>query len=214
MRQAIVSVDADGLTGLGIEEVTACFRNAGLQDIEILSCDWRGGVCRVRVDEEIDANRLDDFDVIEWWEQVACTDSHAVYLLEIAGPDQLALPDETGGELLPAGMVEVNDDGFKFDISGSQSAIGSVLDAYEDVDVDVTLEGLRDYPETGRSLDALTDRQQEVIETAFDHGYYDVPRTASTDDLATHLGLDSSTVSEHLQRAERNLLATVLDGRH
>lgn len=42
-------------------------------------------------------------------------------------------------------------------------------------------------------------------------GYYDVPRNASTEEVAAELELDGSTVSEHLQRAERNVLRRVLD---
>jgi len=40
---------------------------------------------------------------------------------------------------------------------------------------------------------------------------YEVPRGASTDDVAEAVGLDPSTVAEHLQRAERNLLGQLLD---
>jgi predicted DNA binding protein len=38
-------------------------------------------------------------------------------------------------------------------------------------------------------------------------GYFAVPREVSTDEIAGELGLDSSTVAEHLQRAEKNLLS-------
>jgi predicted DNA binding protein len=41
-------------------------------------------------------------------------------------------------------------------------------------------------------------------------GYYEVPRDVSTNEIAAQLDLDSSTVAEHLQRAERNLLSTHL----
>jgi len=53
-------------------------------------------------------------------------------------------------------------------------------------------------------------RQREVIETAWERGYYEVPKAVSTEELATELELDPSTVSEHLQRAERNLLGQLL----
>lgn len=58
-------------------------------------------------------------------------------------------------------------------------------------------------------MEKLTARQREVLETAFDRGYYDVPRSASTAEIAAEFDLDDSTVSEHLQRAERNVLAAV-----
>ena len=45
---------------------------------------------------------------------------------------------------------------------------------------------------------------------AYEMGYYEVPREVSTADVAAELGVDASTVTEHLQRAEHNLLARYL----
>ena len=39
-------------------------------------------------------------------------------------------------------------------------------------------------------------------------GYYDVPRDATAKEVASEVGLDDSTVSEHLRRAERNLVSS------
>ncbi|MDY6765510.1 MAG: helix-turn-helix domain-containing protein, partial [Halobacteria archaeon] len=81
----------------------------------------------------------------------------------------------------------------------------------KDADVDITLKGLQGYSDPGSSLNPLTEKQREVLQTAYDLGYYDVPRDASTKDIAEELGVNGSTVSEHLQRAERNLLSSILD---
>ena len=50
-----------------------------------------------------------------------------------------------------------------------------------------------------------TRRQLEVLQTAYEMGFYDVPREATIADVADEIGLDGGTVSEHLQRAERNI---------
>jgi predicted DNA binding protein len=55
-------------------------------------------------------------------------------------------------------------------------------------------------------LDSLTSRWRSVSEIAYDLGFYEVPRQATVQNIAAQLDLDSATVSEHLQRAERNLL--------
>lgn len=57
----------------------------------------------------------------------------------------------------------------------------------------------------------LTDRQREVLVTAYDAGYYDWPRRASGADVADDLGITSATFSELIHAAERNLLATLFD---
>lgn len=53
----------------------------------------------------------------------------------------------------------------------------------------------------------LSRRQREVLERAVEFGYYELPRRISIEELASHMGLSRSTVSEHLQRGEAVLLA-------
>jgi len=60
-------------------------------------------------------------------------------------------------------------------------------------------------------LDSLTDRQHEVLRAAYLAGYYDWPRESTAEELAGSVGIASSTLHQHLRRAERNLLGTLLD---
>lgn len=55
----------------------------------------------------------------------------------------------------------------------------------------------------------LTDRQREVLQTAFEEGYYDWPRESTGEDVATKLGITSPTFSEHIKAAERKLLSVL-----
>ncbi|UHQ98617.1 helix-turn-helix domain-containing protein (plasmid) [Natrinema zhouii] len=55
----------------------------------------------------------------------------------------------------------------------------------------------------------LTDDQLAVLETAYTHGYFDVPREASETDLADELDVTQSTVNERLRTAERTLLELI-----
>ncbi|GAA0456073.1 helix-turn-helix domain-containing protein [Halococcus morrhuae DSM 1307] len=59
----------------------------------------------------------------------------------------------------------------------------------------------------------LADEQLAVLETAYELGYFDVPRTASTNDIAGALDVSQSTASERLRVAERNLLALLYGSR-
>ncbi len=59
----------------------------------------------------------------------------------------------------------------------------------------------------------LTDRQQEVLETAFEAGYYEWPRETSGQELAEQLDISQPTLSEHLSAAERKLLSLLLERR-
>jgi len=57
----------------------------------------------------------------------------------------------------------------------------------------------------------LTDRQREVVEAAFEAGYYDWPREATGGEVAAELGISSATFSEHVHAAERKLLTVVFE---
>jgi DNA-binding CsgD family transcriptional regulator len=57
----------------------------------------------------------------------------------------------------------------------------------------------------------LTDRQREVLETAYDNGYYEVSKDITGEEVGDLLGITAPTVSQHLQAAERKLVSMVLD---
>jgi hypothetical protein len=57
---------------------------------------------------------------------------------------------------------------------------------------------------------ALTDRQREVLQTAHELGYFEHPRVASSADVAEELDIATSTFTEHLAAAQRNLLDELL----
>lgn len=59
----------------------------------------------------------------------------------------------------------------------------------------------------------LTDRQLEVLQLAYERGYFARPRGANATELAEELGIDASTFSQHLGTAESKLLSDVLADR-
>ncbi|WP_340099847.1 helix-turn-helix domain-containing protein [Salinibaculum salinum] len=54
--------------------------------------------------------------------------------------------------------------------------------------------------------DGLTDRQHEALRTAYELGYFDIPRQVSLEDVATELDISPSSVSERLRRAQTQLI--------
>src|SRR5919107_2530591 len=59
-------------------------------------------------------------------------------------------------------------------------------------------------------LSKLTPRQRQMLLTAYALGYYDVPRRISSDELSRHLKVDKSTIVEHLRKAERKLIGSII----
>ena len=54
--------------------------------------------------------------------------------------------------------------------------------------------------------DGLTDRQREALRTAYELGYFEVPRRASLEEIAAELDVSASSVSERLRRAQTRLI--------
>ncbi|MFB6298635.1 MAG: helix-turn-helix domain-containing protein [Halobacteriales archaeon] len=207
MREALVTIGDAEFEDLGIDELVSLYQAAGIQEFEELACHGDSSIIQVEVDRPVDEDRLDAIEYVEEWERVTTsTDSH-LYVIAFYAPE---LSDEITNhvaELMGTCEPEVTDDGVTMSLVGSQEAIAGTIDEYEREGVSPDLRKLGEYQGRQQPLDRLTDRQREVIQTAFEMGYYEVPRSVSTEDIAAELDVDSSTVAEHLQRAERNLLS-------
>lgn len=62
-------------------------------------------------------------------------------------------------------------------------------------------------PGTDQLFQELTDRQQEVLLTAVEKGYYRTPREATQEDIAADLSCSTSVVGQHLRRIEAKLVS-------
>ncbi len=66
--------------------------------------------------------------------------------------------------------------------------------------------------ETGLSVrEILTERQYEVLKTAYFAGYFEWPRQSTIEDVATDLDLAGSTVNHHLRHAQQKVAERIFD---
>lgn len=63
-----------------------------------------------------------------------------------------------------------------------------------------------------RLVEGLTEKQRAVIQAAFDGGYFNSPKDASGQQLASSMGISASSFHQHLREAERKILATLFAG--
>ncbi|WP_336000614.1 helix-turn-helix domain-containing protein [Halorientalis halophila] len=104
------------------------------------------------------------------------------------------------------------DGGLRITGMGDQETITEALAVVPD-SIDVELEAMREYhPDDRQLFSLLTDRQQEILLTAAELGYYDVPRDATYEDIAAELDLAPVTVGEHLRKIESSVLTEILPG--
>jgi predicted DNA binding protein len=60
-------------------------------------------------------------------------------------------------------------------------------------------------------LPNLSTRQREVFLTAYDMGYYELPRETSTEAIGAAVGVTRRTAEEHLRRAEKKLTDVLVE---
>jgi predicted DNA binding protein len=63
------------------------------------------------------------------------------------------------------------------------------------------------------SKDILTDRQEEIIRSAYEKGYYDFPKKITIKQLANIFDISASTLNEILQRGERKIITDYFRGK-
>lgn len=210
MREAIIHIPHAEFEKVGLGEFVEVFREAGLRDLTELVCESDGGLVVITVDSPVDEERLASMDHLEWWERLSGESGGVDYLCKVTMPE---IDEDTHLEYRPgisSDEIKVNDDGVDVAIVGPQEDIAREIGDYGQAGMNVLLQRISDYGGPRTTLDALTERQREILQTAYELGYFDVPRSVSTTDVAEELQLDDSTVAEHLQRAERNLIGSLL----
>ena len=115
-------------------------------------------------------------------------------------------PISSGG-LVVVPPIEYESDGtVAFSIFGPEDELQNAVTDIS-VPVDVTIEAVGGLARTRSAVEArLTERQREAVKTAVDLGYYEIPRTATQEDIAAELNCAPSTAAEHLRKAESQAL--------
>lgn len=92
-------------------------------------------------------------------------------------------------------------------ILGSRNELGSLINRLEESGVGYEIKSIeRVGHEPG-----LTNRQEEVLRTAYELGFYNVPRDVSLRDLSRLFGVSTRALSEILRRAEKKAIHQALN---
>jgi DNA-binding CsgD family transcriptional regulator len=115
-------------------------------------------------------------------------------------------PISSGG-LVVVPPIEYESDGtVAFSIFGPEDELQNAVTDIS-VPVKVTIEAVGGLARTRSAVEArLTERQREAVKTAVNLGYYEIPRTATQEDIAAELNCAPSTAAEHLRKAESQVL--------
>lgn len=62
----------------------------------------------------------------------------------------------------------------------------------------------------GDTLPTFSPRQREVLLLAYELGYYEIPRSTTTTEIADEMGIERRTAEQHLRRAENKLVESIV----
>jgi hypothetical protein len=130
------------------------------------------------------------------------SDDRMLVEFETTEPLLLFSVQESGVPLEPP--IEIRDGEASVEVTATQDRLSAFGTQLEQFGMSFDVEYIRRGVESTEQL--LTDSQRDLVLTAVERGYYDTPRECSLTDLADHLDMAKSTVSETLHRAESAII--------
>ncbi|ELY43500.1 helix-turn-helix domain-containing protein [Natronorubrum sulfidifaciens] len=92
-----------------------------------------------------------------------------------------------------------------------RESVSSLYDRLDEQGVTPTIVRLFNLAEETHSQCGLTTRQYETLVAAIDHGYFEIPREVSMQELSEELDISHQALSERLRRAYRALVTSELN---
>lgn len=113
------------------------------------------------------------------------------------------------GYLFPP--IGISEGKIKISFLGNEAQVRTFLEKIDAAEIRYKVVMLTDASFSPFSpLNQLTEKQREVLLGAYKYGYYEIPRHINTKQLSKKLGLSDSTLAEHLRKAERHILVSLL----
>jgi len=192
-----------------IGDVSRQFPDARFQVRSAQSCDGIG----VGFVELIAANSTEICDEIARYDAVRTievfqqSDDRALVQIEAEEPILLKLLDKTG---VPIEMpFEICDGEVNWELTTTRTRLSTLATELDQSEMGYMVEHIWDSIQFDQ---ILTERQQDVVETALKSGYYDSPRSCTQEELADKLDMAKSTCSETLHRAEERIIKRYKNG--
>lgn len=97
--------------------------------------------------------------------------------------------------------------GLEISVAGPMDNVQTALDEFPYQDVSARVKQVSEYdPGTSNMLPRLTRKQREILRTAVEKGYYEMPRETTQEEIAAEHDCSAPTVGEHLRKIENNVL--------
>ncbi|ATW88141.1 hypothetical protein halTADL_1364 [Halohasta litchfieldiae] len=170
-----------------------------------MPCLWISGTDFTAIDEALSSDPS-----IETIVEAAEFADEKYYMVKWADAvmEQIARYTNQGGSILSAtGTPEGWRLRFRF---ADRDHFDSFRKALNDQNYSYSLLELTEPDKPRLSVGNLTPRQREALVTAWEHGYYKIPREVSGEEIAAVLGISHQTLSELLRRGTEKLIKSQL----
>lgn len=125
--------------------------------------------------------------------------------LETVEPDRTMIKILDQKEILIEYPIVYTKQGVEIKFAGTSEAIQEAASEISD-SVRTELVNRGEFRPTIEQLqETLTRRQQEILELAVTMGYFEFPHETNYEEIAEELGVNQSTVAEHIQRIEAKI---------
>ncbi|OIB58894.1 GAF domain-containing protein [Natrialba sp. SSL1] len=151
---------------------------------------------------------------------IASSDGQTLLQLRIAGSFLGSIVGSQGGTLRSVSAAVGDPTRARLDVPDAVE-IRDILSALDRNGIEATMIARRDQPaETPLALDAagrsallgqLTERQREVVQTAYYGGFFDWPRETTGEEIADSLDISSPAFHKHVRASEAKLFDTLFD---
>lgn len=130
-----------------------------------------------------------------------------VYVRDVPeGVDERLLDLFTEGSLVVLPPIEYRSDWtVRFSVVGESADLRRALEGVP-AGIETAVDRVGQYDGSDAAVGALTARQREALRVARELGYFEVPRSASVEDVAGELGCAPGTAAEHLRKAEEAVM--------
>jgi PAS domain S-box-containing protein len=152
---------------------------------------------------------------VEEAQRISGDDTEGVFRLRLSRPF-LALELADHGAILRSASVDPDGARLVVDVPDGvdvRSVTRIVTESVAAVDLrsKQTVDRSSTHDPYSRFLDQLTDRQFEVLQTAYYSGFFESPRESTGEEIAATLGISPTAFYEHARTVQRTLFSTIFD---
>jgi len=148
-----------------------------------------------------------EHEAVSEFEVLERTEARLLTTYETADVDLYVFVEDEG--FPPEFPVEVSNGHYEFDLTSTRAEFDRFRETLEELGTPYELLSKVGTERSGR---LLTRRQEELLAAGLREGYFEVPRACTLNDLADVVGIDKSTASEIIRRAQERLIAWYMTG--